>query len=93
MRTISFATAFKRDRKRVAKTPHHSDLDSILIFALELLVADKPLPAELLDHSLSGKWARYRDCHLKNDLVLIYRSFDNERHLARLGSHSELFGK
>ena len=35
----------------------------------------------------------YRECHLKPDLLLIYRKpgADTLR-LARLGSHSELFG-
>jgi mRNA interferase YafQ len=35
----------------------------------------------------------YRECHIKPDLLLIYRKpgADTLR-LARLGSHSELFG-
>ncbi len=34
-----------------------------------------------------------RDCHLRPDLVLIYRKVDEETlQLVRLGSHSELFG-
>jgi len=40
---------------------------------------------------LIGKWLDYRDCHLKPDLVLIYRKpndLDLER--VRLGAHSEL---
>jgi mRNA interferase YafQ len=36
---------------------------------------------------------RYRECHLKPDLLLIYRKPDaNTLRLARLGSHSNLFG-
>lgn len=34
----------------------------------------------------------YRECHIKPDLLLIYRKVDDDRLvLARLGSHSELF--
>ncbi|MBY6199282.1 type II toxin-antitoxin system mRNA interferase toxin, RelE/StbE family, partial [Vibrio hangzhouensis] len=32
-----------------------------------------------------------RDCHIKPDLVLIYRIHDRTLQLARIGSHSELF--
>ena len=35
----------------------------------------------------------YRECHIKPDLPLIYRKPDaGTLRLARLGSHSELFG-
>ncbi|OZA58728.1 MAG: YafQ family addiction module toxin, partial [Sphingomonadales bacterium 39-62-4] len=40
-----------------------------------------------------GDWAGYRDCHVKPDLVLIYAKPDDATlRLARLGSHSEVFG-
>ncbi|WP_434735895.1 type II toxin-antitoxin system YafQ family toxin [Candidatus Accumulibacter meliphilus] len=43
------------------------------------------------DHSLSGDWMDHRDCHVKPDLVLIYRKpDDNVLQLVRLGSYSEL---
>jgi mRNA interferase YafQ len=42
---------------------------------------------------LAGDWAGYRECHIKPDLLLIYKKPDDETlRLARLGSHSELFG-
>ncbi|HEX3661351.1 MAG TPA: type II toxin-antitoxin system YafQ family toxin [Acidobacteriaceae bacterium] len=42
---------------------------------------------------MGGRWKGYRDCHIKPDLLLIYRkSEDNLLRLARLGSHSEIFG-
>ncbi len=57
-----------------------------------MLTDDKPLNARYRDHDLSGNWAGYRECHLKPDLLLIYRkSNSNILRLARLGSHSELF--
>ena len=37
-------------------------------------------------------WAGYRECHIKPDLLLIYRKPDEETlRLARLGYHGELF--
>ena len=55
--------------------------------------ADRPMPAAYQDHPLSGNWNDHRDCHLKPDLVLIYRKPDKlTLQLVRLGSHNELFG-
>jgi mRNA interferase YafQ len=94
MRTIDRATSFKRDFKRVKATPRHGkDLDSLVSAALALLLADQDLPESYRDHPLIGDWSGYRECHLKPDLLLIYRKSDAETlRLARLGSHSELFG-
>ncbi|RXL71801.1 type II toxin-antitoxin system YafQ family toxin, partial [Citrobacter sp. AAK_AS5] len=40
---------------------------------------------------LSGDWSDHRDCHIKPDLVLIYRKPDPETlQLVRIGSHAEL---
>ena len=39
----------------------------------------------------AGEWKDYRDCHVRPDLILIYRKPDAEHlDLVRLGSHSEL---
>ena len=66
-------------------------LDEVLVAAASLLAADAPLPDAMRDHALTGEWKDHRDCHLKPDLVLIYRLPDAEAlELVRLGSHSEL---
>jgi len=60
---------------------------------LKALLDDQPLPENNRDHPLSGNWSGYRECHVKPDLLLIYRKPDTTLlRLARLGSHSELFG-
>jgi mRNA interferase YafQ len=59
--------------------------------AVRLLANDEVLPRRYFDHALSGEWDDYRDCHIKPDLVLIYRKPDDSiLQLVRLGSHSEL---
>lgn len=58
---------------------------------VELLAADQPLPRRNFDRALSGEWNDHRDCHIRPDLVLIYRKPDDTSlELVRLGSHSEL---
>jgi mRNA interferase YafQ len=76
MRTIDRSSAFKRDYKREAKGQHRATLDATLIPVLMALANDQPLEQRHRDHDLSGEWAGYRDCHVKPDLVLIYRKPD-----------------
>jgi mRNA interferase YafQ len=91
MRTISHTSRFKRDYKRESKGQHRATLDAELLLAVSLLAADSPLPEKSRDHPLTGEWSDHRDCHIKPDLVLIYRVPDPETlQLVRLGSHSEL---
>ncbi|NLC36403.1 MAG: type II toxin-antitoxin system YafQ family toxin [Alcaligenaceae bacterium] len=93
MRTIERATSFKRDFKREAKGRHRETLADDLKSVLVALATDQPLDVKYRDHDLSGNWAGYRECHIKPDLLLIYRKSDADTlRLARLGSHSELFG-
>jgi mRNA interferase YafQ len=59
--------------------------------AVKMLAADMPLPRRYFDHALAGEWRDFRDCHIRPDLVLIYRKPDGQSlELVRLGSHSEL---
>lgn len=91
MRTIERTTAFRRDFKREAKGRHRSILDTELRQVIVALASDEPLEPRHRDHALSNDWKDYRDCHVKPDLVLIYRLIGADRLiLARLGSHSEL---
>lgn len=65
----------------------------MLSSVLERLASEVVLPESNRDHALSGDWAGYRECHVKPGLLLIYRKVDEDiLRLARLGSHSELFG-
>ncbi|MCL2524297.1 MAG: type II toxin-antitoxin system YafQ family toxin [Betaproteobacteria bacterium] len=93
MRTTDRSSAFRRDYKREAKGLHRAALDDSLREVLLLLATDQALEPRHRDHDLSGNWAGYRECHVKPDLLLIYRKVNHDiLRLARLGSHSELFG-
>lgn len=91
MRTINRTSRFKKDYKRETRGQHRAVLDELLIGVASLLAADVPLPEAMRDHALAGEWKDHRDCHLKPDLVLIYRLPDADTlELVRLGSHSGL---
>ena len=91
MREIKYTTHFKRDYRREKSGLHRKKLDALLMEVVNLLASDTPLPHRNVDHPLSGEWNDHRDCHLKPDLILIYRKPDAQSlELVRLGSHSEL---
>lgn len=92
MRTIKFTKQFKRDFKRESKSSHHKKfLASTFPSLINSLALDESLADRYRDHSLSGDWKDHRDCHIKPDLVLIYRKPDKKTlELVRMGSHSEL---
>ena len=91
MRLIEFTNAFKRDFKREAKEQYGTVLLTDFPVIVQTLALDQPLPPAKRDHALNGEWCDHRDCHIKPDLVLIYRKPDDMRlQLVRLGSHSEL---
>lgn len=92
MWTIKYTTRFKRDYKREKKSARYrAILETSLLDAVKLLATDVPLPASYRDHSLINDWKDHRDCHIKPDLVLIYRKPDSKTlELVRLGSHNQL---
>jgi mRNA interferase YafQ len=91
MRTIKQSTQFKRDLKREAKGSHRAALAQDFILIIRALADDVPLPEKYRDHALTGDWKDHRDCHIKADLVLIYRKLDDDvLQLVRIGTHSEL---
>ena len=91
MRTIEYTTKFKRDYKRELKGIYNKTLVNDLKLVIQLLEKDVVLPTNYYDHALIGNWKDHRDCHIKPDLVLIYRKPDQTKlQLVRLGSHSQL---
>lgn len=66
MREIRYTRHFKRDYRREKSGVLGKRLD-------KLLMDDQSLPARYADHPLAGEWNDHRDCHIRPDLVLIYR--------------------
>jgi len=82
------STRFKRDIKKIKKQGKPlPEIKKLIV----ILAENNPLPKKYKDHSLSGKYGSYRECHIRSDWLLIYKIADNELQLARTGSHSELF--
>lgn len=89
MKALDVTTKFRRDLKRERKTD--PIVEGLLKTVIASLQEGKTLPEKMKDHPLSGDWKDHRDCHVKPDLILIYRVNDEAVTLVRLGSHSKLF--
>ena len=84
---IIYSNSYKKDIKK---------LDASAISETEIVI-DKLANGEKLDekyrdHALGGALKGFRDCHVRPDLVLIYRIYKKELILyaSRIGSHSGL---
>lgn len=91
MRTIERSAAFRRDYKRVKASPRQrQDVDRLVAGLVALLAADRDLPPSYRDHDLVGTGSGYRECHLKPDLLLLYRKpSDDTLRLARTSRISQ----
>lgn len=89
MKGLVYTSKFKKDLRRELKTD--PGVENVLRDVISALCAGQELPLKMKDHPLHGDWKDHRDCHLKPDLVLIYKTDEADVTLVRLGSHSELF--
>ncbi len=83
-------TRFKKDFKKIK---NDKKLVWEFLKIINFLVEWIKLPEKYQDHQLKWKYSKYRECHLKPDLLLVYE-IDNDElilYLFRLASHSELF--
>ena len=80
---------YKKDYKAAIKRGY--DI-SLLNDAVSMLAETGTLPEKYNDHKLIGNWAGYRECHITNDWLLIYKINESELilTLTRTGTHSDL---
>lgn len=88
MLKLKHSTQFKSDIKKVI---HQKNEMTLFKEVVELLLEQKKLPEKNSDHPLKGQWSHHRECHVKPDLLLIYKTDKEYLYLERIGSHSELF--
>ena len=81
---------FKKDYKLAMKRGLPVKLLNEIITKLAL---GEPLPAKNRDHSLSGNWANFRECHILPDWLLVYQIYEDVLvlTLSRTGSHSDIY--
>jgi mRNA interferase YafQ len=66
------------------------DMD-VLRVTMGRLINRQPLQRKQRDHGLKGEVAGYRECHLADDWLLVYRIEGGNIYFARTGTHTDLF--
>jgi len=92
MLNVRYSAKFKKDFKLAQKRGlPMQELKSII----EKLANGETLASKHHDHSLTGNYSMFRECHIRPDWLLIYRINDSELELIahRTGTHSDLFQK
>ena len=85
---LAITNSFKRSFKKL-KLSDEDELNYIEV--LYKLLNEIELDKKYKDHQLKGNLKEFRECHIKPDLLLIYRFKNEYLELIEIGSHSELF--
>ena len=90
-RNVLIAKSFKKDMAK--HLIHFASAEWAEV--LHCLIEKKPLPEKYRDHQLQGNLKEYRDCHVKPDLVLLYKIVDNDEtlQLHYIDTHAQVFKK
>ncbi len=86
---IKRSKAFKKAIKKIRDICTLGEIEDII----DRLANDEILEPKYNDHALKGEWINHRECHIRPDLLLIYKKQDDLLILTcvNVGSHSELF--
>lgn len=83
---------YKLTRANSFKRSFNDDEELAYIEVVYTLLNAQELQTKYKDHALKGDFQGFRECHIKPDLLLVYRIIDNTLELVDIGSHSDLFG-
>jgi mRNA interferase YafQ len=89
MKILRYSTQYKKDFKRYK---HQPEKLQILLNVFRMLENEEKLPKEFKAHKLKGLYKGCTECHIEDDILLIWLDEDNEFiYILRFGTHSELF--
>jgi mRNA interferase YafQ len=91
MRILRYSSAYKRAYKKLSRSGIFPKLE--LESVIKKIQKGETLDAKYQDHFLHGGLSNNRECHIKADLLLVYRIENNDLVLVlvNLGSHLTLF--
>lgn len=92
MYTIRSTKAYRKAYKRISR--HKDFVRSELEAVIDTLAGGRRLATKYRDHQLTGELKEFRECHIKNDILLQYQIHDDilVLILVDIGSHVSLFG-
>jgi mRNA interferase YafQ len=80
--------AFARDTSRCKARGY--DMDALRV-TMGRLIHRQRIARKQKDHPLKGEWIGYRECHVADDWLLVYRIAGNEILFVRTGTHTDIF--
>lgn len=85
---------YSKDYKKSVKKLDKQSLQMLTV-VIDRLANDEILEPKFKDHQLKGKLEGFRECHIKPNLLLVYKKVKQELRISvlKVGSHSELFKK
>ena len=88
---LVYTKKFEKDIKRIKKK--NKDLTE-LFDVIDVISKGETLDKKYKDHKLVGNFNNYRECHIENDFLLVYKIEKDKLILIlyRTGTHSEIFG-
>jgi len=89
MLILDYSSQFKKDFTKITRLPIPEIIE--VGDVISTLQKGLILNAKYVDHTLVGNWHGFRYCHIKFDLVLIYRIHETYLQLARIGTHNNVF--
>lgn len=85
---------YSKDYKKSVKKLDKQSLQMLTV-VIDRLANDEILEPKFKDHQLKGRLEGFRECHIKPNLLLVYKKVKQELRMSvlKVGSHSELFKK
>lgn len=86
-----YTKKFRKSLKKFQKAGKFKNEELKIIIGR--LINNKPLEPKHRDHELNGEYYPCRECHVQNDILLVYEldEINSLITFANLGTHSELF--
>ena len=90
--SIVLTKTYRKAFKKIFRSGRHADIKR-LEKAISILASGQSLPEKYKNHTLSGDLAEYEECHIKDDMLLVYMRHDRELVLVLVdvGSHGDIF--
>lgn len=82
---------FRKSIKRIIKSKNYKHSEFLKV--INTLLEGKKLEAKYKNHKLFGEYENCFECHMQNDILLVYYYIEKELVLyaVDIGTHSELF--
>lgn len=87
---VKYTSSFKNDIKKFKKD---EDALNEITDVIKKIANDEILDEKYKDHNLKGEYKEYRECHIRPNLLLVYKKIEDTLILScvRVGSHNKIF--